>query len=61
MDVKDAKKTLDSMKYDLAKGTRRLVPGDRAAVKEALNTLAAAGETYTKPKKASRKALKPEQ
>jgi len=59
--MKDAKKTLDAMKYDPAKGTRKLNPEDRKAAKAALNALAAVGETYTKPKKAPKKALKPEQ
>ncbi len=59
--MKDAKKTLDDLKYNPAKGTRRLNTEDRKAAKAALNALAEAGETYSKPKKAPKKAPQPEQ
>ncbi len=61
MTSSDAKKTLDGLKYDLSKGTRKLNPEDRKAAKAALNALAEAGETYSKPKKAPKKAPQPEQ
>ena len=58
MNTKEAKKVLDDLKYDPAKGTRRLDPESRLAAKAALNALGRAGEVYTKKKKAPKKAPK---
>ena len=50
--VASAKKALDGMGYDPAKGTRRL-GGNRLKAKQALNLLHLKGETYS-PKKTSK-------
>lgn len=55
MKLKDAKKVLDGLSYDPARGTRRLDPETRATVKAALAVFAEARELYHKkrpPKKA---------
>lgn len=58
MTPKEAKKILEDMGYELARGTRGMEPQQRAQAKAALKALGAAGESYKKPapKKSSRKS-----